>query len=435
MKTVSIIKYFATIAIIFFSLNSIAQKFTSDELHQIELEVFRLLEDYQKYSGLTMDGQSLSKEYNEKLQGLFRKGLQSKVYNDIETKKTSGKHLSLQLYIKRLEKLFPSGVSVKLDLGNASISPPQKFDKPVYMVKVSTVKSLSGINWQNKLIKSDNEVDLYIQFKKVRNTLSDFAIYEVRKHKTSSIWAGIHATPALTQIYNSEIANSSYWESTSNFSYEAGVDIILHFTDNIGIMTGVGVSNYSNTFALKDYVNRNLDNKMTDQDNDSYYRWVEAEIEETDELQYLDIPIALTLRSTKPNKINFYVQAGVKYSILLSGNCEVTGNSVHSGYYPKYHIELYDVEQYEFTDESIQMNEEWDIAESNLSAYAALGMSIPLGYYMNLNFGPSVTWGISDLKYEKSKYRDDIVDMAGSAGNTTTRAFGFGFGITYMISR
>ena len=123
------------------------------------------------------------------------------------------------------------------------------------------------------------------------------------------------------------------------------------------------------------------------------------------------------------SKLNFYLNAGARLSFLLSGKFEATGSSTHMGQYPDYaNVTLFDIEEYGFSTEDISESADWEVNSMNMAGYASAGISYSFGKAA-IRIGPSVVMGLSDLKYETAKHRDDFVSLMGVPDKTNTQMF------------
>ena len=119
----------------------------------------------------------------------------------------------------------------------------------------------------------------------------------------------------------------------------------------------------------------------------------------------------MLFRSTsgKPGKLGFYGEGGVKFSIPVNATYNETGNYKTKGEYPAYPEAIRILELPElgyYSKENIDQTGVIDMRGVNMALYFSAGVNIPVGYYSNVNIGPEVTLGLSDIMHNINYYRD-----------------------------
>ena len=173
---------------------------------------------------------------------------------------------------------------------------------------------------------------------------------------------------------------------------------------------------------------------MVDKDGDSYYRYIQSDLEEQNSLTFLDASLGVNLNKFL-GKRNFglYLNTGLQFSYLFMSRYTLTGSSSHTGYYPEYHVVLYNLEDYDFTSEDLNDENDWELNSMNISAYMSFGLLVKLHRLVYLNAGPYLIYGISDLKYDTPKHRDDYISTIGIPGRTNTQALGLNVSLLFVL--
>lgn len=195
--------------------------------------------------------------------------------------------------------------------------------------------------------------------------------------------------------------------------------------DHFSFLTGVGLSNYQSEYRLTNFDNANINTiERIDKDDDVYYAYyTQTNINEWNGLSFIDVPVGLTYKN-KDKGLGIAAKAGLNFSFMVSSFFDAEGNATLMGYYPKYHVVLYDISDYGFTSDPVDTTSDWNLNQFNLSAFISIGIHIPAGDRFTIFVGPYFTAGLTDLKYNKVKHRDDFLSISGDPGKLTTRGFG-----------
>ena len=128
---------------------------------------------------------------------------------------------------------------------------------------------------------------------------------------------------------------------TPRNSYCLSVDAGYFFSKYFGISTGIGLSPYVTQLSLDPYSN-SLD--TVDIENESYERRISGNnIEETQKIYFLEIPVILNFQCPFSKAIGFYLQGGINLAIHVGNNYSSSGTFSYSGYYPAYNVVLKDI--------------------------------------------------------------------------------------------
>lgn len=152
---------------------------------------------------------------------------------------------------------------------------------------------------------------------------------------------GISGGPAQTSISNHGTTVISGIEMTRKYSYTLSFDAGYFFSKYFGLSTGIGLSPYLTKLFLDTYSN-SLD--TVDSENEAYERRISGRnIEETQKIYYLEIPVILNFQYPFSKAIGFYLQGGINLAIPVSKNYSSSGTFTYTGYYPAYNVLLRDI--------------------------------------------------------------------------------------------
>jgi len=152
---------------------------------------------------------------------------------------------------------------------------------------------------------------------------------------------GVNGGPAQTNISSDGTSVISGAVTTKEMSYCLSVDAGYFFSKYFGISTGIGLSPYITKLSLDPYSN-SLD--TIDSENESYERRISGNnINETQKIYFLEIPVILNFQCPFSKAIGFYLQGGINLAIHVGNNYSSSGTFSYSGYYPAYNVVLKDI--------------------------------------------------------------------------------------------
>ncbi|OQY03047.1 MAG: hypothetical protein B6I20_05815, partial [Bacteroidetes bacterium 4572_117] len=354
--------------------------------------------------------------------------------------------ISIQEYIKIVETGYPNGLEVKVDL-KPEIFKTMEFqtdNTKKYYATILIEKSVTGLSNINKLHRVKNSLYFTISFHYENQFTSNFKFefieseesYLKRKSskKLRGLHVGLYGIPSMSRFFSKDMNENTNWEINPGFSYSAGLEATYFLNKAIGLSLGLGYSSYTSDYTLSNF-NNDLENNIpkVDVDNDLYYLYVDADIKELNTISYFDIPFSIIFRSNYADKVGLYFKPGIVSSFLLKANYEVSGASTHKGYYPEYHLVMDEMEKYNFTSVDYNINNEREINTINLSVVLNLGLSIPIKKLLYLNTGFIINYGLTDIEFNKSEYRDDYIYLNDVPSSTIMQSVGFYIGLTYKV--
>jgi hypothetical protein len=271
------------------------------------------------------------------------------------------------------------------------------------------------------------------QFSITDTEISDFSLSSIQQNRPPRIrktnnYLGFSISPLSSFIYSKNIFSSNDWDAAGKFGYHLRLQYYYKINSHFSLLTGIGFSNYKSEYTLTDYNNRN-DNAIerVDIDGDNYYAYyTNTDIDEWVGLTFIDIPIGVNYSTTEKG-LGFNIQTGINLSFMASSYYYADGITTVEGYYPDYHVVLYDIPEYGFTTNPVDTTSDWNLNQFQFSAFLSLGVQIPVNNKFTIQTGPYFTIGINDLVYDKGKHPDDFFNISGKPGKLTTRGFGFRF--------
>ena len=450
----------------------IAQDFTVTQKRLIASKIDELLENYQKYGGLSEDGVEISTLYVDKLNDLFKGKEDVYVYNDIDPERLMDEKITLTEYVFNVKSWYAEGLAMKLSwdtmlMSKAVLLPDSKND---YTVSLLLEKHVMGVYKSKNIINNTNDLYFIIEFEKSGKTFKDFKIAGIQKQKPvlevpeepkvavkekeeepkkepkkepktvqkkkKEINNGIsiYFNPLYTQIYNKDLFSDDSWKAEGGIGYSGGIGYTYYLRESTGIFGGLSLTNYKTNLKLENFSIETNTLQLIDKDNDVYYRYIQADVEEQNSLTYLDVSLGVNLNKyLKENAFGIYLGAGCQFSYLFMSKYKITGSSTHTGYYPEYHVVLYDLPEYDFTSENLDVENNWDLNSINISAYLSFGLFARVHRLVYLNAGPYIIYGIGDLKYDTAKHRDDYISTVGIPGRTNTQAVGLNISLIFVL--
>ena len=417
-----------------------AQELTGFE-KEIKDGIEKVLTDYQKFASFSKNGNNIDLEYSNLFKELFAKAETAIIYNDIEPDKTSGETLNATNYVQNVQKNYIRGLSVSMDVSKARLSKVYPFKKSkTYIVNSELTKKVFGLYQKNKI--QDISIDLVFQivFDTKNGSPGNFKIYTIQTKenaydittaKEEKFAYGFVITPTYTQINSTNITSNNGWESTGQIAISGGLDFTYQFMPGLSIKTGIHYSNYKTNNVISNYDYRSSE-LTTDNDNDTYYKDVSANLKEVNQISSIEIPLQVKYTFLPSSKMKFYVFGGISMSYSMSAKYIVSGNATLRGYYSDYNVLLEDIPDYGFeTNTYDNLEGDWLINQLNFFGNLGFGVSFKTGYKSSLNIGPVVNISLNDLKYQEAKYKDDFYNSFGDPGKTSVMSFGLS--ISFMM--
>jgi len=424
---------------LYVSINSFAQLIDEAKLKDIT----SLLKKYELYNQFTTDGNNIDATYTQNFVNLFDAILFKELYNDFAaTKEESFSFGSAQEYMQIVTKNYPYGVDVTLDMAQMKVMDVfHTKTKAGYIVMVP--KKNAGLYRSKTFFRGNYPLYFFIS-EVVGEKQSEFKISGVldqdsyQKYQGNNtingLYVGLKGGYGATMVYNQEASNTEIYQVEYQQNMNFGFELSYMFTRGFGLGTGVGMNTYSTSYSI-DYYNEPSPSMLIDIDGDEYLPNVYVtDLVETDVYESIEIPLLLKFRTGK-GKTAFYMDLGVIYS-LISGYYTQEGYSTRSGYYPEWELTLEDIEEYGFYNYKSLDGTQTDLVvpSSGLSAYAAMGLSIPLSHNFYMKLGANVRYGITDMELGTNSHANGLADFVENPGETLLHCGGVELGLSYNLS-
>lgn len=446
-----------------------SEDFNAEDIVKIQSEIKNKLRDYANYLSLLGDPQEAAEDkefYKTSFIALFTDTV-TKVYNDI-TPEPQTKLISVSNYLSGYMADYPNGIkNLSVTSDSAKIGNVMKNEDGSYYTYADALKFFSGSYKGKEVFRENFPLIFKISFNAAGKTFTDFKFNSVdissQDFYEAASGSQVDKKPELvirpvtrkglgiiligsfgqTQINSADInsltsARTPYsWDVTPQYGLTAGVGVTYNITDNIGVRTGLEFNTFSASYSL---VTDSLKNKeqSLDVNSDSFYKIVDSDMDSLVKMNFITLPLMLNFTSGEPGKFGFYGEAGVKVSIPLKTTYNATGNYETMGYYP---AKLPGEKDMILTASEIgwfykkeDFNETGDakLRGINLGLYFSAGVNIPIGYYSNINIGPEVMIGITDVMNHVNTYRD-IFDNPYEHQATKIKNFGIRISFAYKL--
>lgn len=420
----------------------------------LKIEVVNFMDEYEKYSSFTIDGLSYEKAYEISFRDLFLPERLNdpilkdhQVFNDLE-EGSKPAYIAKEEYVRLAREKFPKGINIEIYIED--IKEQKKLDshKPV---EVKVKKKLFGLNKSGKIYQKEYDLIYLIKYNIVNNEPSKLKIVSISAkgipRKPTGLYVGVNLQPSLTKIGTDGFLNenSSYgnWSQEGKFKFNGGIEINYYLKDpSMGFGARINYSSYQAEFQLDSYTQNPVE--LVDIDNDSYHLLASGEsLNESVSLSYIEIPIFFKYRFVlyKSNFLNHaYINLGPVFSFNISSSVNSDGKYTYEGYYPDYHVSLFDIPEYNFyTDKDFVSTPNSNLKTISLAGFAEVGINIPLlSDKLNMNIAILYQQGFMNL----SEGNNDFILTSGynnynalvdSRSNVKTGLLGVNVGILYKI--
>jgi hypothetical protein len=404
-------------------------EYSVQQRYDVESDIDKFLSSFGRYLNL----QDASEEDMNKLLELEQTMDKNAVISNFLDPATSGSvQISGPAFVDYIRSNFTSGLSANLSWDIQRLTVTETQELQVYTAYIPVGITALGIHRSQNIINVSESYYFVFYFMVTKSGISGFRLGSIQKNrplkirKKSDNYLGFSATPLYSFIYSKNIFSDNYWDAAGKFGYYLSISYNHKINDHFSLLTGVGLSKYQSEYILTNFNNENSNTiERVDKDDDLYYAYyTHTSINDWNGLSYIDIPVGLTYKSNK-NGLGIAAKAGLNFSFMISSFFDAEGRTTIMGYYPAYHVVLYDIEDYGFvTDDPVDTSSDWNLNQFNLSAFISLGVHIPAGDNFTIFVGPYFTAGFTDLKYDKVKHRDDFLSITGDPGKLTTRGFG-----------
>lgn len=420
--------------------------------NNMKIEVINFMEEYEKYASFTKDGLSYEASYEKPFQQLFvRNNLSNKaksyqVFNDIDTL-VERPYIKASGYVKKISKNFPKGINVIINV--------IKIDKlKENRLAVQVIKKVFGLTNSKEIYKKDFALVFIIKYKEDENgQIRQLKILKITAEgyprEPMGLYIGLNIQPAISSIATKDFLNSDNtygnWTEKGKMTFSGGLEMNYYFEKYpfLGIGARINYTTYKSTFELSSFHQTPFKDQI-DQDGDLFHLLAEGNnLNEETKLSFIEIPMFAKLRFILyDSKIfnHIFFNLGPVFSIGVSNSVIVDGTYTYRGYYPEYHVVLYDIPEYGYyTDTNINSTAESKTKSFNMSGLIEAGINIPLmGEALNMNLSVLYQKGFLNISETNDDYLltegyDKNNSILGSRSKVSTGLFGLNIGVLYKI--
>jgi hypothetical protein len=423
---------FSVISVSMLHANGQAQ-LSAQQKNDIESDVIRTLNAFEKYLNLESSTENDMKNLTE-LGKLFDKD--ARISNFLDPDQSRSVQIPAEAFIDYIRLNYTSGLSTNLSWDVQKMIVNEVQDMPVHSVYIPVKITVLGILRSQKIINSSDFYYFVFTFQISDSGISGFSLNSIQQNrplrsKKTNNYLGFSVSPLSSYIYSKNIFSGSDWDAAGKFGYHLRLNYYHRINSHFSLLTGIGFSHYQSEYRLTDFNNQN-DNSIerVDRDGDTYYAYyTQTDINDWNGLSFIDIPVGVNFCSSEKG-LGFTIQTGLNLSFMTSSYFDANGTVTIEGYYPDYHVVLSGPDlppDYGFSTTSIDTTGDWNLNQFQMSAFISFGVRIPAGNKFTIDIGPYFTLGLTDLVYNKPKYRDDFLNISGEPGKLATRGFGFRF--------
>jgi hypothetical protein len=197
--------------------------------------------------------------------------------------------------------------------------------------------------------------------------------------------------------------NDHEWLIDPSLAFSGGISADYFFGNHIGLSIGIGYGQFSTTYSLHGNYQQDFFS-FTTKNNLPFYKHIDAVIDSTVRLSYIQFPVQLIGLTNKPQKTGLYCKAGVIASILMNGKYEYKGNLSYWGWFPGIDKDTVNLPEFGFYEKSDHSGDV-DLNQFFLSGIFSIGLNIPLAYFTTIQIGPVIHASFTDLS-KKTDYID-----------------------------
>jgi hypothetical protein len=237
-----------------------------------------------------------------------------------------------------------------------------------------------------------------------------------------------------SDVYNQSKDSDSSWTNSGGPGFGASIEIEYFFSQKIGISTGIGFNSFTHKAWLSNFNNYGVNTVLrTDIDNETYYLYSRVNnLDEQITVKVISIPLKLKYRFKQGKKWDFFIDAGVKFLMTKEARVKATGQSTWQGYYPQYHIVLYDLPEYGFINYNFDIDNNIENHSKFMTSFtSSIGVSKSIGKKSSFDISIFFEQSLSDLKYKQPVYPADFLNTVGTVDKTKLRGLGLVLGFRH----
>jgi hypothetical protein len=417
--------------------------FNDEDMAKIHSEVKSKLRDYANFLSLLGDPQETADDkefYKTSFTGLFTNS-ETKLFNDIAPNPQT-KLISVTEYLTNYITDYPNGIkNISVTADSTKFGNVMKNEDGSYYTIANATKFFSGSYKGKEVFRENFALRFKVSFNSSGKTFTDFKFnsidvssqdfYEassgtevdkkpelvIKPVTRKGLWVMFNSGFGQTKINSSDINSLSSaltpytWNVTYKYGITAGASATYYLTDNIAVRGGIEFNSYSTSYSLLIDSLKSL--QLSKDVNDrQFYKIVNSDMDSLVKMNFLTIPLMVSYISGKPGKIGFYGEAGLNFSIPLGTTYNSKGDYETMGYYPDMpgsnKILNYEADAlgWFYKKENFNETNNVKLRGINMAFHVSAGVNIPFGYYSNINIGPEISIGLTDVMRQVNNYRD-----------------------------
>jgi hypothetical protein len=437
-----------------------SEKIPEDEKEKINQFTSNLLKDY--ISSLSLIGNPEEPDdekvfYIESFKNIFS-STDNRVFNDLQPDPDKNL-LSIDEYIEVFQTKYQDGIkNIALNLDSAEFGSVISLGEDKYYTNIYTTKFFSGTYQKKNVFSTSQQLIFKILFERMGNTYGNFKIESIDRGDINYYMQDKLERPVTfsaikkldrtgysingflmagqSSIIDNNIKNLTIqedfheWTINKDPGFSAGIHINNFLYDKVGLYSGIEVNRFSSKYSLSG----NLQDEIlsTDINNESYYKIITADYDSVVYITSVSIPVGLKIMNSDPDKIGYYFECNISFSIIASAIYKLSGDYQLQGYYPDHpdvvkYLSIPELGFYTHTN----LNKTGNIELKNISLYAGLGfgLSIPAGYFSTICLGPKIFLSLNN----NIKKEDDYTNIFGRVENSEgINIRNIGFMISYF---
>lgn len=254
----------------------------------------------------------------------------------------------------------------------------------------------------------------------------------LEKNKELSVMVGM----ASTRIKNSNLSQNEHLTIDNKNGVDFSFEFAKYFKNRIGIGFGLGCSTYGQSYDQKGLYKQS---NQVDKDGYTYERWTSSDMEYSNKLTYLNVPVTLHLILGNSPTYYGFIDAGIINQFLINGTYTEEGNietmakySTNNPYWSDFTLNntYYDLKNKPVSKKDMERYKFY-----NLSTHFSVGFAAAITENFFLKVAPSVNIGLSDImgKDGKEKNYENVLGESFSYKKTTLFSAGINVGFAFNL--
>jgi hypothetical protein len=247
------------------------------------------------------------------------------------------------------------------------------------------------------------------------------------------LYIGISGAYNMSSFTSSVASSNNSWSSIKGASILPALDITYMLTSNIGIGTGIKFGSYKPGYKVEGFTAQ-LSTLYVDIDGDDYFPiYEDMNLEEITTIKSLDIPLFARYKINK-GKLSYCADLGLVFTSFTEMSYTLSGTATRKGYYPDLNVVLFDLPEYNYTDETFDANDTHELETPGLGLSGFLSIGVMYEVYSDIlvKVGVSGSYGLNDFGPEIPSTYNKFYS-ATYLGEVSMNSLSFEVGIAYKL--